>query len=324
MAHQIDFSNDRENMAYVGSTPWHGLGQQLQEGADIDQWRIAAGLGWSVKRSPVMYPAGQVLNFAEGRNVLYRDDTNAALGIVSDSYNIVQPGEVLEFYRSLVEAQGFILETAGSLRGGRRIWALARTGREFAIMGQDVMKAYLLLATSFDGSLATVASFTSVRVVCQNTLTFAVGADGKKADIRIPHHSAFNAEEVKQKMGLDTNWVRFEEESNVLAQRKVTKAEVTKYFMDLVYGADTQEMTEADLTSGKRKMQALLTVYEGGVGQATRSAQGTAWGLVNAVTRYVDHERQTRSTDNRLNSAWFGPGASMKSDAYQAALALAA
>lgn len=323
MAHEIDMSNGRENMAYVGQLPWHGLGQQLEAGADIDQWRIAAGLNWNVNKTPVMYPAGQQIHFAEGRNVLYRDDTNVALGIVSDGYNVVQPDEVLEFYRDLVESQGFELETAGSLRGGKRIWALAKTGREFAVMGQDVMKAYLLLATSFDGSLATVASFTSVRVVCQNTLSFAVGNDGKHADIRIPHHSVFNPDDIKGQLGLDAGWTTFEDTANALAQRKVSKKEAVDYFLSLLYG-DVEDVEEADLMSSKRTMKTLLSVYDGGVGQDTRSAKGTAWGLVNAVTRYVDHERNTRTDDNRLNSAWFGQGAGMKRKAYETAIALAA
>lgn len=324
MAHEIDMTNDRANTAYVGDLPWHGLGQRLEDDATLDQWRIAAGLEWGVGMTPVMYPAGNVLHYAEGSNVLYREDTNAPLGIVSDRYKVVQPNEVLEFYRDLVEAQGFKLETAGSLRGGKRIWALARTGREFAVMGQDVMKAYLLLATSYDGTLATMATFTSVRVVCQNTLSFAVGEKGQRADIRIPHHTAFSAEGVKRDLGLDTSWVKFEETANTLAQRKVSRKEALDFFMDLVYGEDAQEMEEADLKGGQRKMKALLSVYEGGVGQNTRSAQGTAWGLVNAVTRYMDHERNTRTADARVNSAWFGDGARTKEQALQSAIALAA
>ncbi|WP_410175379.1 DUF932 domain-containing protein, partial [Plesiomonas shigelloides] len=52
------------------------------------------------------------------------------------------------------------------------------------------------------------------------------------------------------------------------------------------------------------------------------SSQNTAWGLVNAVTEFVDHHRRARNQDNRLDSAWFGLGAQMKTRAMQHALAL--
>jgi putative phage-type endonuclease len=93
----------------------------------------------------------------------------------------------LEFYRDLSEITGFELETAGVLRAGRRFWALARTGKSAALKGNDVVHNYLLLATSCDGTLATMAIPTSVRVVCNNTLAVALqGAAGNGA-IKVPH-----------------------------------------------------------------------------------------------------------------------------------------
>jgi phage/plasmid-like protein (TIGR03299 family) len=87
---------------------------------------------------------------------------------------VVQPREVLEFYRDLTEVAGYELETAGVLKAGRKFWALARTGKSAALKGNDVVNGYLLLATSCDGTLATVAMPTTVRVVCNNTLTIAL------------------------------------------------------------------------------------------------------------------------------------------------------
>ena len=97
----------------------------------------------------------------------------------------MQPHDVLGFYRDLVSVSGFELETAGVLKGGKKLWALARTGDEMMLSGMDQVKGYLLLATSCDGSLATTAQFTSIRVVCNNTLQMAVG-DNLGA-VRVPH-----------------------------------------------------------------------------------------------------------------------------------------
>jgi phage/plasmid-like protein (TIGR03299 family) len=322
MSHAIDMTNGKPAVAYVGQVPWHGLGEELEEDASLDEWRIAAGLDWEVRNSPVMFmQPDEGLRYVDNKNVLYRSDTGGPLGLVSDQYKIVQPNDVLEFYRSLAESQGFTMETAGSLQDGKRVWALARTGREFSVMGQDLMKAYLLLATSYDGTMATVASFTSVRVVCQNTLSFAVGNEGQRADIRIPHHSAFEPDSIKRELGLDENWEQFEDRANTLAKRKVTKKEALEFFTNVLYG---DEIDEEELPTASRTLKQVMDVYENGVGQETRSANGTAWGLVNAVTRWTDHERNARSSSSRLNSAWFGPAANKKRTAFETALELAA
>ena len=118
----------------------------------------------------------EVQSFDE-KSVLYRSDTGTALSVVGQRYNVVQPREILEFYRDLTEISGFELETAGVLKGGKKIWALARTGQSTSLKGNDVTNGYVLLATACDGSMATTAQFTSVRVVCNNTLAISLTQD---------------------------------------------------------------------------------------------------------------------------------------------------
>jgi len=131
-------------------------------------------MDWRIESSDVSYMAqnerGQsiIMPFEEQR-VLYRSDTHAPLSVVSQRYQEVQPKEILEFYRDLTEQSGFELETAGVLKGGKKFWALARTGQSSALKSKDVSNGYILLATAFDGTLATTAQFTSIRVVCKNT-----------------------------------------------------------------------------------------------------------------------------------------------------------
>lgn len=172
MAHLV------ENMAYVGAEPWHGLGNALPHNQSIEVWQRSAGMDWEVRETEVLYSVateGLHLKPYKDGKVLYRSDTLAPLSVVGNRYQVVQPREVLEFYRDLVSAGGFELETAGVLKEGRKLWALAKTGQETILKGGDRVKAYLLLATSCDGTLATTAQFTSVRVVCNNTLQLAVG-----------------------------------------------------------------------------------------------------------------------------------------------------
>lgn len=149
MSHELDFTNSRTNMAYVGEKPWHGLGQELTYDASIETWRQEAGMAWTVRDSELIYSSvnGAPAIFPD-RRVLYRSDSGAALGVVSGNYKVVQPSEALEFFRDLVDAHGFQLETAGCLFGGRKFWALAKVSEGVKLMGEDVVKPYLLLATS--------------------------------------------------------------------------------------------------------------------------------------------------------------------------------
>lgn len=167
MAHLV------ESMACVNETPWHGLGNRLTPNQPLEVWLQQAGMSWNIESSPVQYQERDHLRQFNDAKVLYRSDSGDALSVVSPRYQVVQPREVLEFYKDLVDVGGFELETAGVLKGGRKLWALARTGQEAILKGDDLVKGYLLLATACDGTLATTAQFTSVRVVCNNTLAIA-------------------------------------------------------------------------------------------------------------------------------------------------------
>lgn len=153
-----------ETMAYTGATPWHGLGNQLDGNQPLETWAVKAGMNFRIIETPVRYAVGAsddldiTVPFVE-QKVLYRSDTKVALSVVSKRYQVVQPREILEFYRDLTTGVGYELVTAGILRGGRRMWALARTGHSTSLKGKDTVDGYLLLATACDGSLATTAQF---------------------------------------------------------------------------------------------------------------------------------------------------------------------
>src|SRR5699024_332511 len=154
MAHLI------ETMAYVGETPWHGLGQELSPKQPIEVWAREAGMDWRIESSDVSYMAtndkGQSLIMPfDSNKVLYRSDTLEPLSVVSQRYQEVQPSEILEFYRDLTEQADFELETAGVLKDGRKFWALARTGQSATLKVGDVSHGYLLLAYACDGTLST-------------------------------------------------------------------------------------------------------------------------------------------------------------------------
>ena len=318
MAHLV------ETMAFVRETPWHGLGNRLPDNQPLEVWLEAAGMDWEIKTTDVLFRVGTGNNFNVHPNpdakVLYRSDTLAPLSVVSPRYKVVQPKEILEFYRDLVSIGGFELETAGVLKEGKKLWALAKTGDETVLKGGDRVKGYLLLATSCDGTLATTAQFTSVRVVCNNTLQIAT--DDRVGAIKVPHSTTFDPIAVKIALGVGVSaWQTFEEQSQALASRKVNRIDVTKYIIE-VLGDRNAPIAEQP---NEKALKTVIDLFAGkGKGSSLASSEGTAWGLVNAVTEYVDHHRRARSQDYRLDSAWFGQGAGIKEKAWTEALKLVA
>ena len=343
MAHQL------EQMAYVGATPWHGLGNQLTQNQPIEVWAQQAGMDWRIESSNVSYMAqnerGQsIIMPYEEQRVLYRSDTHAPLSVVSQRYQEVQPKEILHFYKDLTEQSGFELETAGVLKGGKKFWALAKTGQTSALKGNDVSNGYILLATACDGTLATTAQFTSIRVVCNNTLAIALKGQSSSAGVvKVPHSTKFDAEKIKQQLGISVRaWEDHMYEMKQLSQRKVTQQEAAAYF-DAVFNntslsiADQDDSiiqfyrnvaSQADSTKTEpngRAMSKVMTMFNGhGRGAELSSAKDTAYGLLCAITEFVDHERRAMSTDHRLDSAWFGAGAALKQRGLEQALYLAA
>lgn len=325
-----------QTMAYANETPWHGLGNKLAHNQPIEVWAERAGMNWSIQESEVRYAANagdtdEPANFHAfpHQKVLYRSDTNAPLSVVSSRYQVVQPAEILEFYRDLTEVGGYELETAGVLKEGKKLWALARTGQSTALGGRDQVNGYLLLATACDGTLATTAQFTSVRVVCNNTLAIALG-DSTGA-VKVPHRSQFDAQAVKRQLGVAiSSWDGFMVRMKALSERKVND-HTAERFLRQVFAYSAAQLSghaldpSAKPTTNDRALKAALELFKGrGRGSDLPSASGTAWGLVNSVTEYVDHHRRARSTDHRLDAAWFGQGAILKQKAWDEALALVA
>ena len=343
MAHQL------EQMAYVGQTPWHGLGNQLSPNQSIEVWAKQAGMDWQIESSNVSYMAenhkGQNLILPhDEQRVLYRSDTHAPLSVVSQRYQEVQPKQILEFYRDLTEQSGFELETAGVLKGGKKFWALAKTGQSTALKGKDVSNGYILLATACDGTLATTAQFTSIRVVCNNTLAIALkGQDANRGVVKVPHSTKFDADKIKQQLGISVRaWDEHMYQMKQLSQRKVTQQEAAAYF-DAVFNnsslsiAEQDERfiqyyrqvansTEANKTEPNgRAMSKVMTMFNGhGRGAELSSTKDTAYGLLCSITEFCDHERRAMSQDHRLDSAWFGAGAGLKQRGLEQALRMIA
>lgn len=323
MAHLIETNaiTGKAEIAYVYKKPWHGLGQELTPNAPIEVWRKEAGLDWTAELANVEYRTnqinGEVFTFQK-QNVVYRSDTNAPLGLVTDRYKVHQPSEVLDFFNTLVQSAGFSLEVAGAIKGGKRIWALANVNKQACVLGHDEVKAYLLLSTSFDGSTATIGQFTSIRVVCNNTLS---AADNELAPSRfsITHGAKFDAALMREKLGIVVSgFDGMMDKYRYMARTSVTSKELQQFMDKLFPKVYSEKQMQWQESRGYKKV---MDLFEGkSIGYGMTGTIGTKWGLLNAVTEYIDHERG-HNVDSRMSNAWFGNGNRIKSQAEELLLA---
>lgn len=196
----------------------------------------------------------------------------------------------------------------------------------------DEIKQNLLLATSLDGSMKTTAALTAVRVVCANTLALALR--NEKSVIEVSHRSVFDPQGIKRALGVARDsFEYFMQQANEMADtpiqldealdvlRKVFRSTAPAKKVDTSWmGCLTQIEANAegeDEVKESRVVSRVLELFDGaGMGAGLKTAKGTRWGLLNAITQHVDHE-MGRTQDTRLDSAWFGRGASFKKDALE-------
>lgn len=329
MAHELDVSTGTAAIAYVqgSETPWHGLGQTVDPTAPVCDWKRAAGLDWQALRAEVTYQnetSGRVVSFAD-KHVLYRSDTGQPLSVVSSEYKTVQPDDILNFFGDLAESGGFSIETVGALKEGRRIWALGRVGENARILDDEVAP-YLLLATSYDGSMATLAKFTAVRVVCHNTLQASLRNAIGQRQVTLSHQAIFDPKQLRADLGIARDaWEAFQQKAGLMASRKITDAERDAWLLELFepfmpYG---QHYSPGQVFKSKAYHR-IVDLYRGEqLGTGMEAVNDTVWGLLHATTQYIDHEKG-RLRDNRLDAAWFGSGARFKEHAFDLAEKLAA
>ena len=326
--HQIDTTSIGRASYASTQREWHGLGELLPQGQPLEVWATAAGMNYEVRRAYPRYatqrldPANalipaQMLQAYTDKVVLFRSDTGAPLGMVSPKYKVVQPREVLEFFREWAESGGMTIESAGVLFGGKRYFATAKLSDAVSVdgAGKDRIVPYALLSTSADGTLATEARWTSVRVVCNNTLRLA-SADA--AAFKLSHRSEWKPEVAKSTIeAAQAEFSSFMTTARKLAAVRVESRLAEEMTIALLRKAET-DADKIKESAGFTKIMALFA--GGGKGAMLETSRETAFGWLNACTEYVDHHVRAHSDENRTASALWGQGDDLKQRALELAL----
>ena len=310
MAHELEMVNGEAQMAYVGETPWHGLGVRLDDGVSPREMQKAAGLDWTVEKRPMFLADGAQV---PKKQALVRTSDNKVLDLVGNNWTPVQNETAFDFFQEFCDAGDMKMHTAGSLLDGKRIWALAKVSSDFTVFGDDKVEGYLLFSNPHMFGQCVDVRFTPIRVVCNNTLTMSLNAKAQNF-AKVNHRGEFDPEAVKEILGIARNTMdEYKQVAEFLGSKQISDQKF-KEFLGKVFGEakDPKKLT--------RTAQMAYDVFETQPG--AEFARGSWWQALNSVTYITDH-KACRTQDARLNSIWYGYGRKAKINAVKTAVEFA-
>jgi len=330
MAHLIEKKKDGTHSIFTVGESWHGLGVILNEAPTAADAIKHAQLDWTVsKRQVFIKPqleTGNDMERVPDQFAIVRDSDERIFGVTGKNYQPLQNSEAFRFFDPYVEALEAEYHSAGSLDNGKRIWVLAKIKRDdMEIVKGDSVQKYILLTNTHSGKHAVTGALTPIRVVCNNTLTMAMRNKSTKM-FRATHSNQMNKrlEEIQAEISMaDQSFKRAEEFYRAFAKKQVNKKMIDQILADTFeWSVSSDEELSARENSFKNKQtETIMKLFEIGRGTDIKGVKGTAWGLYNAITEYVQHEKG-KLQDKRLDSAWFGAGMKINQRAFDSCAAL--
>jgi|7_EtaG_2_1085326.scaffolds.fasta_scaffold29795_1 phage/plasmid-like protein (TIGR03299 family) len=304
-----------ETMAYAGEVPWHGLGVKVRPDLTPEEMLNAAELNWEVEKVPLTYtrsgqwPAidddGTELSVPNKFGLIRKTD-GRFYDVVGPNWNPLQNEQAFEFFHDFVEKGDMEMHTAGSLHDGQYVWALAKIKESFEVIPGDVIDAYLLFVNPHKRGKAIQVKSTPVRVVCWNTMSYALEQDSAGRQIKIHHNQQWDEDTVKEMLGLaHQSLTNYQEVSQFIASKRWNKETLTDYF-NLIF-----PNTGTSSEDSKNSILARDVIHKQ---PGTELGEGSWWQAFNTVTYLTDHELG-RSADTRLSSAWMGVNLTRKNKA---------
>jgi phage/plasmid-like protein (TIGR03299 family) len=313
-------------MAYANEVPWHGLGGRVDSNVTVEEMLVAAGLDWNVDLRPLtanwVDAAGAVHSVkVKDRYALIRSSDNRVLTVTGKSWKPVQNAATLGFMREYVEAGGATLETAGSLRRGKIVWALAKLAHSFSVSRGDKVEGYLLFTSPHEVGRAMQIRTTSVRVVCANTMAMAMGAS--ELNYSQNHLTEFNIEAAKAVVGnAHETLAQAEKRAKTLHKLKIGLEDaVRKVLVPAFYGEVLPEETMADIMITEAQPKTLQAMINS-INTAPGAEPETGWGVLNGVTHWADHIAG-HNNETRMYRSWMGDYSRKKLEVEEKLLALA-
>lgn len=283
-----------ESLFSVREKPWHGLGTIVKEAPTSAEAIKLAGLDWNVVQRPLKTVDGMsVPNFYA--NV--RDRDNSVLGVVGDRYQIVQNAEAFDFTDSLLD-EGVRYETAGSLKGGRTIWLLAKMP-DTKILGDD-FEPYVCFTNSHDGTGAIKVCCTPIRVVCNNTLNLALNTAKRSWSTRHTGDIRAKLDEARYTLDLASKYIdKLAVRADQYANSSVTEEQIRDFLDELFPLKD--DATERQKRTVETAKEEIMVCY---LSPDIAKFLGTKYGLINAVSDWCGHAEPKRKTADYQSNNW--------------------
>lgn len=317
MAHMIEMIGDTASMAYAGELPWHGLGTKVPNDLTPEQMLKAANLDWTVDPVELFAEVGGQ-KLATGHRALVRSSDQKVIDVITDDWNPMQNQKAFEFFNDFVGAGDMEMHTAGSLKDGKIVWALAKVNESFDLFGgKDQVDSYLLFTNPHSYGQSIDVRFTPIRVVCNNTLTLSLNTAAKQM-VKVSHRREFDADMVKETLGVAKEKLQsYKEMAAYLSQKRFTDETVVDYFKR-VFPVLTQKQEGAKELSKSAALALEVIDTQPGA----EFGRGSFWQAFNTVTFMTDH-LIGRSADTRLQSAWYGQNKTLKTKALETAVEMA-
>ena len=285
-----------ESFASFREPAWHKLGTVFDhEVTSSSEMLNLAGLaGWNVRLEEIVLPDGYTTALTPSFNVVRTHPTDKnpdVIGVVGSRYTVYQNEDLYDFADSLLD--GARWETGGSLKNGSVVFGSLALERETVLDPNgvsDVVKNYILVSSSHDGSTSLQASVTPVRVVCANTL--AVALQGAKQTFKIRHTQSMDGKvaSAREALGLAHTYLdAFDLEAKELFESAVNDKMWNKILLSAY--PKPEKDAKGSFKKWENKIDELNEIY---VGSTNGMIAGTAWGAYNALTERLDWYRNPR------------------------------
>jgi phage/plasmid-like protein (TIGR03299 family) len=317
--HMLEMIDGKAQMAYTGDVPWHGLGVKVNNDLTPAQMLKAAGLDWTVDPVELFAEVG-AKRLPTGHRALVRSSDQRVIEVITDDWNPVQNEAAFEFFNDFVAHGDMSMETAGSLKDGKIVWALAKVKESFDLFGgKDRVDAYLHFTNPHQYGQSIDVRFTPIRVVCNNTLTLSLNQKSKNM-VKVSHRREFDPDQVKEALGIaKQKLAKYKEMAEFLSQKQYSNENVVDYFKRIFPVLTTKVESKKELSnSAERGLEIVKFDNQPGA----EYGKGTFWELFNATTYMLDHEIG-RTVDARLTSAWYGANKNLKTKALETAVEMA-
>ena len=315
MAHMV------ETMAYAGQVPWHGLGVPVSNDLTPVQMMQKAELDWKVREveSFIEFDGNKM---PTGQKSLVREIDGKILTNVGENWKSVQNEQAFEFFHEYVMAGDMEMHTAGSLKGGQMVWALAKINSSMDFFKGDQVDSYLLFSNPHQYGKTIDIRFTPIRVVCNNTLTLSLDQKTEQS-VRVGHRVEFDASTVKRALGIASEKMGvYGEMAKFLGNKRFTEDSYIEYLNTVFPRTSDKRVQDKQLSADTLSRNAKLAYDVLDTQPGAEYARGTWWQAFNSVTYITDHV-QGRNADNRVYSSWFGGNQLRKRDALQTAIEFA-